>query len=89
MLDKQTKYICPMCGLNNISLTFIKAGYIIQDEKGEFKTFKKFYSKKDIQKLDFAEGIFKKQVALNIDCLRLHCRTCQYSWALPTVQNTI
>ena len=73
-----------MCGVESIALTYLKKGYEIFDQNGDFKKFKGYYNKKEIQKVDFSVGRHLQQVELNKDCLNAHCRTCQYSWVEPT-----
>ena len=71
---------CPKCGHDDSVMTFLPKGT-------------KYYSNdKDFKKLEEFLGVEKKDeyttssAKIVKECVKVHCRTCQYSWVSPTVE---
>ena len=72
--------ICPKCGYDDSVMTFLPIGKKYFSNDDDFELLEEFLGKG-------VRGEFTTLSAkIEKECVKVHCRTCQYSWVSPTIE---
>ena len=70
---------CPKCGYDDVAITFCKKGKTVKEK--DLKILKDFVGK-TTKPTDY----LYKVADIETECVKIHCRTCQYAWASETAE---
>ena len=73
---------CPKCGYDDTVMTFVPIGTKYYNNGDAFKLFKKFLGQEK------KDAYTTKSAKIVQECVKVHCRTCQYTWVTNTVEPT-
>jgi len=72
---------CPKCGYNDAVMTFLPKGKKYFNNDDDFELLNEFLG-------DEARGEYTTSFAKIVtECVKVHCRTCQYQWVSPTLDS--
>ena len=71
---------CPKCGYDDVAISFYKKGKTVKEK--DLKIMKNF-----IGEVTKPTDYIYKVADIKKDCIKVHCRTCQYAWASETAED--
>jgi len=76
--------ICPKCGYDDTVMTFYKKGKTVYQQDKDFKVIKEY-----LKEVSAETPYTNAKYEIKTECLKLHCRTCQYAWVSKTADSKV
>ena len=79
----QINKVCPKCGYDDVSLTFLKIGTRFYKQDKDYKLIQGYLGKEN-PSTSYTYG----SAEISTECIKVHCRTCQFAWVTDVIDNT-